>query len=61
MVILYEDGSVEIGKALDTGGALRVPGVRKVDVFRRTYKEASRHGIRRATVLWRGKELSQDE
>ncbi len=58
IVILYEDGTIETGRAEDTGGALRVPGNKQVDVFRRTFDEAMRHGVKSAVVLW-NKEVKQ--
>lgn len=56
IIILYEDGTIEVGRALDTGGALRAPGVYIIDVFRRTHEQAIQHGVRPATVLWRSKD-----
>lgn len=53
MVILYDNGEIEVGQALDTGGALRKTGVYTVDVFRRTHLEARQQAARDATVLWR--------
>lgn len=52
VVIVYNDGTIEVGRAEDTGGALRRKGNMQIDVFRRTYEEAMRHGVKEATVLW---------
>jgi len=43
VVIIYSDGTIESGQALDTGSLLRREGVKKIDVFRWTHNEASRH------------------
>jgi 3D (Asp-Asp-Asp) domain-containing protein len=50
--ILYPDGTIEVGQALDTGGAMRKTGVKKIDVFRQTHEEAIRHGVRKAIILY---------
>lgn len=52
IVVIYEDGTIEVGVAEDTGGALRRPGNKQIDVFRYEFAEASRHGVRRALVIW---------
>lgn len=56
VLIIYNNGTIEVGEAGDTGGALRKPGVMKIDVYRETYREASSFGSRSATVLWRERE-----
>lgn len=52
IVIVYDDGTIETGIAKDTGGALRRKGNLQIDVFRRWYTDALRHGRKQATVLW---------
>ena len=49
IIIIYEDGTVEYGIAEDCGGLIKG---NIIDVFRQTYKEAVKHGIREATVIW---------
>lgn len=49
IIIIYEDGTVEKGRAEDCGGAIKG---NIIDVFRWTYKEAVKHGRREAVVIW---------
>lgn len=49
--ILYKDGRIERGRALDTGSAIRASRS-KIDSFRWTYKQAMIEGVKEATVLW---------
>lgn len=49
IIILYDDGSIYRGKALDCGGAIKG---NRLDVFKWTYSETERHGIKDATVIW---------
>ena len=49
IIIIYEDGTVEYGRAEDTGGAING---NRIDVFRKTYKSAKEFGVRHATVIW---------
>ena len=49
IVVIYSDGSVEVGRAEDCGGAVRK---NHLDVFRQTFKEATKLGVQKATVLW---------
>ncbi|NLD21671.1 MAG: hypothetical protein GX664_04195 [Bacteroidales bacterium] len=49
MIILYPDGTVERGRAEDTGGAIKNY---RIDVFRHTYASAMKFGIKDATVIW---------
>ena len=56
IIVVYEDGSVEFGTAEDCGGAIKG---KRVDVFRRTYKETVKFGVRKATVIWFKKEVSK--
>ncbi len=51
MWILYEDGTIERGRALDTGGAILASRSR-VDVYRDTHRQAMRDGVKGATVIW---------
>ena len=53
MIVVYDDGTVERGKALDTGGAMRTSRHYLVDVFRDTYEETRQHGVRPALILWK--------
>ena len=49
IIIIYNDGTVERGRAEDCGGLIKG---NVIDVFRRTYSEAVQHGRRSATVIW---------
>jgi 3D (Asp-Asp-Asp) domain-containing protein len=49
IILIYADGTAEMGIAEDTGGAIK--GAR-VDVFRWTYRETVRDGIKAARVIW---------
>lgn len=49
IIIIYEDGTVEKGRAEDCGGAIKG---NIIDVFRWTYKDAINHGRREAMVIW---------
>lgn len=49
VVIIYDDGKIEFGRAEDCGGAIKG---NRLDVFRWTYKEATDFGVKKATVLW---------
>jgi len=49
MAIIYLDGTVEVGRALDTGGTIK--GAR-VDAFRWTHVEAMDWGKKGARVIW---------
>lgn len=49
IVVIYEDGTMEHGRAEDTGGAIKN---KKLDVFRETFDEAMAFGRQRAIVLW---------
>lgn len=49
IIILYDDGSIYTGKALDCGGAIKG---NRLDVFKWTYAETERHGKKDATVIW---------
>jgi 3D (Asp-Asp-Asp) domain-containing protein len=51
IMIVYKDGTVERGRAEDTGGMIRASRS-KVDVFRWTHDEAMRDGKKEATVVW---------
>ena len=56
IIVIYQDGTIERGTALDTGGAMRRASDLLIDVYRDTYEEGSRHGVRRATIAWRPKD-----
>lgn len=56
IIVIYQDGTIERGTALDTGGAMRRASDLLIDVYRDTYKETTRHGVRRATIAWRPKD-----
>lgn len=49
VIIMYTDGTTEVGKAEDTGGAIKG---NRLDVFRQTYKSAMKFGRREAKVIW---------
>ena len=49
VIILYPDGTVERGRAEDTGGAIKNY---RIDVFRYTYDSAIKFGMKDATVIW---------
>lgn len=49
VIILYPDGTVERGRAEDTGGAIKNY---RIDVFRHTYASAIKFGMKDATVIW---------
>jgi len=51
IAVIYRDGTVERGRAEDTGGMIRASRC-KVDVFRWTHDEAVRDGKKEATVVW---------
>ena len=51
IAVIYRDGTVERGRAEDTGGMIRASRC-KVDVFRWTHDEAVRDGKKDATVVW---------
>jgi 3D (Asp-Asp-Asp) domain-containing protein len=48
--ILYSDGRIERGKAVDTGGLIRASRS-KIDVYRDSYREAMREGVKKAVVI----------
>lgn len=48
MAVIYADGTVEVGKALDTGGSIKG---NRIDCFRWTHDEAVRDGKKEATVV----------
>lgn len=49
IVIIYEDGSIETGRAEDCGGLIKG---NIIDVFRQSYRETVKHGRKEATVIW---------
>src|SRR5206468_4073951 len=49
IIIMYSDGTVERGKAEDTGGAI---DGNHIDVFRYKFETASEFGKREAVVIW---------
>ena len=49
IVVIYEDGTIEHGRAEDTGGAIKQ---NRLDVFRHCFDEAMAFGRQRAVVLW---------
>lgn len=49
IVVIYDDGTIELGKAEDCGGWVKG---NHIDVFRRTYEEASKFGCKKAVVMW---------
>jgi 3D (Asp-Asp-Asp) domain-containing protein len=48
--IIYRDGRIERGKAVDTGGLIRASRS-KIDVYRDSYGEAMREGVKKAVVI----------
>jgi len=53
IIIIYEDGTIEMGQALDTGATMRNSKDLWIDVYRDTYKETVQHGKKKAIILWR--------
>lgn len=49
VVIIYPDGTVERGRAEDTGGAVKG---NHIDVFRPAFKTAQKFGVKQAVVIW---------
>jgi 3D (Asp-Asp-Asp) domain-containing protein len=49
MMLVYANGIIEVGKALDTGGAIKG---NRVDAFRWTYRETVQWGEKYATAIW---------
>lgn len=49
IVVIYDDGTIELGKAEDCGGWVKG---KHIDVFRYTYAEAKKFGVKKATVMW---------
>ena len=54
-IIVIGDDWVEIGVALDTGGAIRNPegNLPKIDIFVETYEEGMRRGKQVGVVIWK--------
>jgi 3D (Asp-Asp-Asp) domain-containing protein len=55
MIIICEDGTIYRGIAGDTGGALRDTSTMRIDVFKKTFKEAIKFGRQNVTIFWRPK------
>lgn len=53
IIIIYEDGTIEMGKALDTGATMRRAKDIWIDVYRDTYQETVKHGKKKAIILWK--------
>lgn len=49
IIIIYDDGTMQRGVAGDTGGAIKG---NRIDVFKKTYKEAIEFGRKKAIVVW---------
>ena len=49
IVVIYDDGTIELGKAEDCGGLVKG---NHIDVFRNTYAEAIKFGRQKAVVMW---------
>lgn len=56
ILVVYDDGTIELGKAEDCGGWVKG---NHIDVFRQTYKEADAFGVKKATVLWYKEEVTK--
>lgn len=53
VIIMYPDGTIERGRAEDTGGMIKGT---HIDVFRHTFKTAVSFGVQNAVVIWYKKE-----
>lgn len=55
MKVLFADGTSYEGIAGDTGGALRSDSRNHVDIYKDTYAETEKFGVKNVTILWQPK------